>query len=87
MGDMFELGRFTKTAHQEIINQLESSNIDNILVVGENFFNTQSIDPRVHSFQFLEEVKNYLIQNPFEQTDFLIKGSRAMTMEVLLDYL
>jgi UDP-N-acetylmuramoyl-tripeptide--D-alanyl-D-alanine ligase len=87
LGDMFELGRFTKTAHQEIINQLESSNIDNILVVGENFFNTQSIDPRVHSFQFLEEVKNYLIQNPFEQTDILIKGSRAMTMEVLLDYL
>lgn len=87
LGDMFELGRFTKTAHQEIINQLESSNIDNILVVGENFFNTQSIDPRVHSFQFLEEIKKYLIQNPFKQTDILIKGSRAMTMEVLLDYL
>lgn len=87
LGDMFELGTFTDTAHQEIINQLESTDLNSILIVGEHFFKTQSRDPRVHSFQSLDEIKNYLIQNPFEQTDILIKGSRGMTMETLLDYL
>jgi len=87
LGDMFELGTFTDTAHQEIINQLESSDLNSILIVGEHFLKTQSRDPRVHSFQSLDEIKNYLIQNPFEQTDILIKGSRGMTMETLLDYL
>ena len=87
LGDMFELGTFADTAHQEIINQLESSDLNSILIVGEHFLKTQSRDPRVHSFQSLDEIKNYLIQNPFEQTDILIKGSRGMTMETLLDYL
>ena len=87
LGDMFELGSFTDKAHQEILDQLESTNIDSILIVGEHFFKTQSRDPRVQSFQSLEEIKDYLIQNPFKETDILIKGSRGMTLETLLNAL
>jgi UDP-N-acetylmuramoyl-tripeptide--D-alanyl-D-alanine ligase len=87
LGDMFELGSFTHKAHQEILDQLESTDIDSILIVGEHFFKTQSRDPRVQSFQSLEEIKDYLIQNPFKETDILIKGSRGMTLETLLNAL
>ena len=87
LGDMHELGKFTGTAHQKIINQLESTDINTILIVGEHFFKTQSNDPRVRAFKTLDETKDYLIQNPFEDTEILIKGSRGMTMEKLLDYL
>lgn len=87
LGDMHELGKFTGTAHQKIINQLESTDINSILIVGEHFFKTQSNDPRVRAFKTLDETKDYLIQNPFEDTEILIKGSRGMTMEKLLDYL
>ena len=87
LGDMHELGKFTGTAHQKIINQLESTDINSILIVGEHFFKTQSNDPRVRAFETLDETKDYLIQNPFEDTEILIKGSRGMTMEKLLDYL
>jgi UDP-N-acetylmuramoyl-tripeptide--D-alanyl-D-alanine ligase len=87
LGDMFELGSFTDKAHQEILDQLESTDIDSILIVGEHFFKTQSRDPRVQSFQSLEEIKDYLIQNPFKETDILIKGSRGMTLETLLNAL
>ena len=85
LGDMFELGAFSDKAHQEIVDQLESANIDRILLVGEHFFKTQSSDPRVQRFQSLEEIKNHLSQNPFQETDLLIKGSRGMTLETLLD--
>ncbi len=87
LGDMFELGTFTDKAHQEILDQLKHTDLESILIVGEHFSKTQSIDPRVHSFQTLEEIKNYLINNPFKEKDILIKGSRGMTMETLMDYL
>lgn len=87
LGDMLELGSFRQKAHQEIVNQLESTDIDSIIIVGENFFITLSNDPRVNRFKSLEEVKKFLNQNTFEQTEILIKGSRGMAMETLLDYL
>ena len=87
LGDMFELGRFTQQAHQQIIEQLESTEIERILLVGKHFFKTQSSDPRVSRFESLEEIKNYLSQNPIENSDILIKGSRGMTMESVVDNL
>ena len=87
LGDMFELGRFTQQAHQQIIEQLESTEIERILLVGKHFFKTQSSDPRLSRFESLEEIKNYLSQNPIENSDILIKGSRGMTMESVVDYL
>ena len=87
LGDMFELGRFTQQAHQQIIEQLESTEIERILLVGKHFFKTQSSDPRLSRFESLEEIKNYLSQNPIENSDILIKGSRGMTMESVVDNL
>ena len=87
LGDMFELGKFTQQAHQQIIEQLESTQIERILLVGKYFFKTQSSDPRLSRFESLEEIKNYLSQNPIENSDILIKGSRGMTMESVVDYL
>ena len=87
LGDMFELGKFTQQAHQQIIEQLESTEIERILLVGKYFFKTQSSDPRLSRFESLEEIKNYLSQNPIENSDILIKGSRGMTMESVVDNL
>ena len=87
LGDMFELGKYAVTAHQKIINQLESTDVESILTVGEHFLKTQSNDPRVLAFHTLDEIINYITQNPFVDTEILIKGSRGMTMEKLLDYL
>ena len=84
---MFELGKYAVTAHQKIINQLESTDLESILTVGEHFLKTQSHDPRVLAFHTLDEIINYITQNPFVDTEILIKGSRGMTMEKLLDYL
>jgi len=87
LGDMFELGTQTASAHQEILNLVVETNVEDILVVGKYFFKTQTQDPRVQFFSTLEEIKNFLIQNPFDKSDILIKGSRGMTLETLLKQL
>ena len=87
LGDMFELGTQTASAHQEILNLVVETNVEDILVVGKYFFKTQTQDPRVQFFSTLEEIKNFLIQNPFDKSDILIKGSRGMTLETLLEQL
>jgi len=85
LGDMFELGTQTASAHQEILNLVVETNVEDILVVGKYFFKTQTQDPRVQYFSTMEEIKNFLIQNPFDKSDILIKGSRGMTLEILLE--
>lgn len=87
LGDMFELGTQTASAHQEILNLVVETNVEDILMVGKYFFKTQTQDPRVQFFSTLEEIKNFLIQNPFDKSDILIKGSRGMTLETLLEEL
>jgi UDP-N-acetylmuramoyl-tripeptide--D-alanyl-D-alanine ligase len=61
------------------------TNVEDILVVGKYFFKTQTQDPRVQYFSTMEGIKNFLIQNPFDKSDILIKGSRGMTLETLLE--
>ena len=85
LGDMFELGTQTASAHQEILNLVVETNVEDILVVGKYFFKTQTQDPRIQYFSTMEEIKNFLIQNPFDKSDILIKGSRGMTLEILLE--
>ena len=87
LGDMFELGVHTPEAHQKIVNLLEQTDLDKILIAGKHFFQTHSQDMRIISFESLAEIKDYLIQNPFDDMEVLIKGSRGMMMESLLEYL
>ena len=87
LGDMFELGKFTEEAHQKILNQLISTAINDILLLGACFFKTKSKDSRVRLFKSDKEIIGYLIDNPVSESDILIKGSRVMAMEKLLEYL
>ncbi len=87
LGDMFELGIYSEAAHQKILNQLISTHIEEILLLGDFFFKTKSKDPRVHLFKSDEEIRGYLTDHPSSGSEILIKGSRGMAMEGLLEYL
>ena len=84
LGDMFELGKYSALAHQQITDLLVLSDIDQILLVGNHFIKTQFKDPRVKAFSTLEGLLNYLIENPLKAGEILIKGSRGMTLEKVL---
>jgi len=87
LGDMFELGKEAKLEHQNIVDLASRLNIDNVILVGENFFKTKSSDSKVMQFQSFEALKINFKSIVSNSSSILIKGSRGMALERILDLL
>ncbi len=82
LGAMAELGDDSLEEHKNIIDQLKQQSWEQVVLVGGDFLKT------THPFLQFENVmkaKEWLQQQHFENTYFLIKGSRSMAMEKVLD--
>ena len=86
LGDMFELGEDSNHYHQEIINSLEKINDSIIYIVGEYFCNTKHSD-RIKSFSSTKELINNLSATNICNYSILIKGSRGMQLEKIIEYI
>jgi len=86
LGDMFELGKYENKFHQEIIDYCENLNINRVFIVGKIFSKT------IHSRKFLSSA-NYIELskrkefNEIENSNLLIKGSRGIQLEKLLEFI
>mgnify|MGYP003312898881 FL=1 len=87
LGDMLELGRYTEIAHQDIIQQILDSNIEEVLTIGDCFFQTESEDKRLKKFKTIFEAEEYISKKSYTDREFLIKGSRGTALEHLLEIL
>ena len=85
LGDMFEVGNTSAEEHQIIINLLEKLEFSNMMVCGKNFYQTSTQE--VSKFENFEDLKNYIQRNNFEDATILIKGSRGMALERILEAL
>ena len=81
LGDMFELGTDGLKEHQSIVDFVKKLNVDHAYFVGENFHQTGT---RNH-FKTFEDLEGYLKNNPLKHQTILIKGSRGMRLERLLN--
>lgn len=84
LGGMMELGEDSIQEHQNLIGLLQQLNFKNTILVGGDFANTQ------HPFLFFEDVlaaSGWLKENLPHDAQLLIKGSRSMKMEKLLEVL
>ncbi|AQS95126.1 UDP-N-acetylmuramoyl-tripeptide--D-alanyl-D-alanine ligase [Polaribacter sp. BM10] len=84
LGDMFELGSSAEIEHQYIVDLADSFNFENTFYVGENFYKTTTKNKKLISFSELED---FIKKNPLENQKILIKGSRGMGLERILNFI
>ncbi|MGP8214657.1 MAG: UDP-N-acetylmuramoyl-tripeptide--D-alanyl-D-alanine ligase [Bacteroidia bacterium] len=85
LGDMFELGEDSRKEHQSLADFIENKKVwDNIFLVGAEFGKTKS---SATVFETMPEFLEWLSANPIKNKTILLKGSRGMAMERVLEKL
>ena len=84
VGDMFELGKDSNKYHQEITDSLESISDTKIYIVGKDFSKTNH-SKKIKSFPSTEELINNISKLNISNYSILIKGSRAMQLEKIVE--
>lgn len=81
LGDMLELGIYSEEAHAKIIQLAQKLSIE-IWTVGQEFGQLKT--KGIKQFKNTEALKGWFLQQSFEHTFFLLKGSRGIGLERLL---
>lgn len=87
LGDMFEVGEQALCEHQAIVNAMEAYGFDQVYLCGKNFYNTTGGSNKIHRYESFDALKNELKNIKFTDAHLLIKGSRGMALERILDVL
>lgn len=86
LGDMLELGDDSAKEHDAIVNLLQKKNISNVVLVGPHFINAGK-SMNVQTFAAVDELVDHLKQHPVKDTTILIKGSRGIKLEKVVEVL
>jgi len=85
LGDMFELGTYSRQEHRRIIETIESMGFQNVFLIGDHFFSQAG--GNLNTFRQTEEFIKWLKDHPIRNSSILIKGSRGMTLEKIVEIL
>ena len=86
IGDMLELGPKSNQYHQDIVKLICSLGFKKCILIGKNFMLTKTIK-EYKQFISLKEYIDFLRKEPIKNHYILIKGSRKMQLEKLIDIL
>ena len=85
LGDMFELGKAAATEHQAIADLASQLKFEDVYLIGKNFYKRNT---GLKKFDSFETASAYLKENPIDKkSTVLIKGSRGMALERILELL
>ena len=82
LGDMFELGDDSAQEHQAIADLATSLAFERIFLVGKNFHAVASSHT---TFEYFDRLKSFLSKDPLQGKTILIKGSRGMKLERVVE--
>ncbi len=85
LGDMLELGNFSKDEHKKIIDLLHKMKIESVYLVGKNFSSINISDSRFKKFNDTEQLIRGLDLTKIKNKNILIKGSRSIGLEKLIN--
>lgn len=86
VGDMFELGAESSNYHQQTVMCLENISKAEVFIVGLSFCKTVHSD-KIKSFASTEELIRHLSKLKITNSSILIKGSRGMGLEKVIDFI
>ena len=83
---MYELGENSHKMHQDIVNTIEEMNFNQTYLLGD-LFNKTKFSSKIKAFATLEDLHNNINLEEVSNSTILIKGSRGMQLEKILDFL
>ena len=86
IGDMYELGENSHGMHQDIVSTIEEMNFDQTYLLGD-LFNKTKFSSKIKAFATLEDLYNNVNLEEVSNSTILIKGSRGMQLEKILDFI
>lgn len=87
LGDMFELGETAQEEHQDIVDYLSNTNIDEVHLIGSYFSKTKFQAKNIYQYTSFEALKKAFKNNITKDETILIKASRGMALERILPLL
>ena len=87
LGDMFELGTTSAKEHSALVNQAVSMQDCKFYFVGSHFYEQNKAHPNLLFFKTFEDLQVHLEKTTVSNTTILIKGSRGMALERVLEFI
>lgn len=84
LGDMLELGATSEEEHQALINQITTKLKIEAILIGPEFQKTTK-NSNIRSYENINQLKAIFNWSKYQNTHFLIKGSRGIKLESLLE--
>lgn len=84
LGDMLELGEFSESEHQKLVDLLQQKGFSSVLLVGKDFMKTRN---HFNCFDTVESLMEYVENKPINNQVVLIKGSRGIKLEKVVSKL
>jgi len=87
LGDMFELEEEAEKEHRALGELISQKDFTEVYLVGKLITAAQTTFPKARHFYTRDELNSFLKQNPIENATVLVKASRGIGLEVVVENL
>ena len=85
LGDMNELGEISEEEHYKIGELTKERHFNKVIFCGKKILAAKNANPESTYFKEKDQLIDYLHENPFDKALILIKASRSLGLEQLVD--